>query len=524
MKSSRPSSAQCMSSNASTSGRCAARRDDEAPPGGEDRRTRRTTASRDSSPSSTRSCSSTVAGSSATVCGPPVPASLRPRSAYRCRRSRRPPSRSRRATSTRRRRRTGWSVPAASESPPPASGPRVAGVSCRFPARRSSVTSRARLSAVGRPQPLADQVELGFAAHERRSLAPRCAIGVDRRRRRDGRHTRWVRVFPGAVIGSPASKSIAAAVARCVVSVTSTAFAGALARRRSAVLTASPTTWPSRSPPTRTSPVSTPIRTSKWSSWVVGGGLCYDVDDTRGRPGPRAPDRLRARSARRTPQRASRRRASRRCRRSARAPCERVRRNGSRTACASSGSSAVSPKPARSSEECGHDLALFVHQLGSARLRVGISSAWILIEDLPLELPKRLAGLEPELLDQHAPGLSVDLERVGLPAGAVEGEHQLAAQSFTERLPTRSRASISADEPGVAARARDRRRSGPRARRAAAPRGARSPRRRRRRRRSRPAPGPATARAPRGEVVPSPGASRPRPPPPGALSKRPASI
>ena len=51
----------------------------------------------------------------------------------------------------------------------------------------------------------------------------------------------------------------------------------------------------------------------------------------------------------------------------------------------------------------------------------------VLPQDRRLELAQFLAGLEPELLLEHAaPGL-VRVECVGLPARAIEGEHQLAA-------------------------------------------------------------------------------------------------
>ena len=51
-------------------------------------------------------------------------------------------------------------------------------------------------------------------------------------------------------------------------------------------------------------------------------------------------------------------------------------------------------------------------------------------EDGPLELLQGRAGLEPELIGERPPGVSVDLECFRLPPGPVEREHQLAAQAF----------------------------------------------------------------------------------------------
>ena len=48
--------------------------------------------------------------------------------------------------------------------------------------------------------------------------------------------------------------------------------------------------------------------------------------------------------------------------------------------------------------------------------------------------PQRLARLDPELLGERAPRLVVGLERLGVAARAVEGEHQLATRSLAQRL------------------------------------------------------------------------------------------
>ena len=51
----------------------------------------------------------------------------------------------------------------------------------------------------------------------------------------------------------------------------------------------------------------------------------------------------------------------------------------------------------------------------------------VVAEDLALEVAAR-AGLEPQLLAQPPTGVLIGRQRVGLPPGAIEREHQLAAQ------------------------------------------------------------------------------------------------
>src|SRR3954467_7461161 len=51
----------------------------------------------------------------------------------------------------------------------------------------------------------------------------------------------------------------------------------------------------------------------------------------------------------------------------------------------------------------------------------------VLAQNARLELAQSAAGLDPELLDQHPPGLLVALERVGLAVTAVEGQHELGS-------------------------------------------------------------------------------------------------
>ncbi len=64
----------------------------------------------------------------------------------------------------------------------------------------------------------------------------------------------------------------------------------------------------------------------------------------------------------------------------------------------------------------------------------GGSSSCVLAQDRRLEPPERRARLDPELLREHAPRLAVGLERVCLTAGAVEGDHEQAAQPLVERM------------------------------------------------------------------------------------------
>ena len=53
-------------------------------------------------------------------------------------------------------------------------------------------------------------------------------------------------------------------------------------------------------------------------------------------------------------------------------------------------------------------------------------------EDLPLQLGEEGARLETELVVQHLPAAPVHLERVRVAAGAVERDHELAAELFTQ--------------------------------------------------------------------------------------------
>ena len=54
----------------------------------------------------------------------------------------------------------------------------------------------------------------------------------------------------------------------------------------------------------------------------------------------------------------------------------------------------------------------------------------VLAQDRGLEVAELLAGLEPELVVQPRAQAAIDLERVRLPPGAVQGEHQLGVQAL----------------------------------------------------------------------------------------------
>ena len=58
--------------------------------------------------------------------------------------------------------------------------------------------------------------------------------------------------------------------------------------------------------------------------------------------------------------------------------------------------------------------------------------------------------VEPELVGEREPGGAVDLERLRLPAAAVERDHQLAAQPLPQRMGRHERLQL-ADECGVVA-------------------------------------------------------------------------
>ena len=74
----------------------------------------------------------------------------------------------------------------------------------------------------------------------------------------------------------------------------------------------------------------------------------------------------------------------------------------------------------------------------------------ILSEDRAVQLLQRWAGLDSELVDEHAPGVVVDLERFRLPARSIEREHQLAAKPLAKRVLVGERLEL-ADQVAVTA-------------------------------------------------------------------------
>ena len=143
------------------------------------------TRQRDSSPSNTRSCVSTVAGSSATVMRTACPSFCSARLGVSV--SKIPAT----AFTISANAQYATPSPYGMERPccqrkPSAVAPGFAQQACLADSRFADQGDQPGASLQsGDPQPVAKQVELGFAAHERRSSRPG-AIGVNRRRRRDG--------------------------------------------------------------------------------------------------------------------------------------------------------------------------------------------------------------------------------------------------------------------------------------------------------------------------------------------------
>ena len=58
----------------------------------------------------------------------------------------------------------------------------------------------------------------------------------------------------------------------------------------------------------------------------------------------------------------------------------------------------------------------------------------VLLEDLALEPPERLARLEPELGGEVLPAVLVHLQRLRLATGPVQRQHELTAEALAERV------------------------------------------------------------------------------------------
>ena len=68
------------------------------------------------------------------------------------------------------------------------------------------------------------------------------------------------------------------------------------------------------------------------------------------------------------------------------------------------------------------------------RLARGRVQRWILRENRLLQRAQLRARLDANLLDQRSPRAPVRLERLRLPAAAVEGEHEVSTQTLAQRL------------------------------------------------------------------------------------------
>ena len=109
----------------------------------------------------------------------------------------------------------------------------------------------------------------------------------------------------------------------------------------------------------------------------------------------------------------------------------------------SSAISASSPsRPIRSSAGTGS--AAGEHAGRALGLELGIVR-----EDHGLEASQLGPGLDPQLVDELPAAVAHHLERLGLAAAAVEGDHQVPAQALAQRVLGHERAQL-ADEIGVA--------------------------------------------------------------------------
>src|SRR6476620_5945021 len=86
------------------------------------------------------------------------------------------------------------------------------------------------------------------------------------------------------------------------------------------------------------------------------------------------------------------------------------------------------------SEDNGDNLSLLAPRDCRNRGRVRAGQSPVVTEDAPVELPQLLAGLDSELLDEHAPRRAVASERVRLPSRAVVGEHELGKNALVVRM------------------------------------------------------------------------------------------
>ena len=85
--------------------------------------------------------------------------------------------------------------------------------------------------------------------------------------------------------------------------------------------------------------------------------------------------------------------------------------------------------------------------VGDLRRRRALETRF-LPQDRAVEPLQGRARLDAELVDECAAGVEVGLERLGLPPGAIEREHQLAAQPLAQRVLSDERLEL-ADELGA---------------------------------------------------------------------------
>ncbi len=92
-------------------------------------------------------------------------------------------------------------------------------------------------------------------------------------------------------------------------------------------------------------------------------------------------------------------------------------------------------------EERLHDLAFLVRGRG----RVGRGEARLVPEDLRLESLELGTGLDPELVDEASASILVHLEGLGLPARAIQREHQLPPEGLPQRMVAHERLELTDD-------------------------------------------------------------------------------
>ena len=77
-----------------------------------------------------------------------------------------------------------------------------------------------------------------------------------------------------------------------------------------------------------------------------------------------------------------------------------------------------------------HDLTLFIARRGA----IGHGETGLVSENFGLEALELGAGLDPELVDEAGASVLVHLEGLGLPASAIEREHQLPPERLAQRV------------------------------------------------------------------------------------------